>query len=75
MCSPSTTSKLGNRAAAMLPRAYVRCTQDREPAEPEPAYLRRVRSEPTWRYRELAANHMAPVTAPRATADLLLSLV
>ena len=56
-------------------RAYVYCTEDRDPGGSEPAYLGRARSEPGWRYRELAANHMAPVTAPRETAELLLSLV
>ena len=67
--------RLRNPAAARLPRAYVDCTEDWDPGEPEPAYLARVRAEPGWRYRMLPANHLAPVTAPRATADLLLSLL
>lgn len=31
--------------------------------------------EPGWRYRELAAPHLAGWTAPRAVADLLLEAV
>ena len=65
----------GDPAAARLPRAYVFCTGGKDPGGPEPAYLARVRSGPGWRYRELAAAHRAPITAPRQTADLLPSLV
>ncbi len=58
-----------------MPRTFVRCT------EPGPAFpdletsAKRARSEPGWRYYELATGHGAPVLAPRETADLLLSLV
>jgi len=68
-------TQLGNRTATRLPRAFIRCTLDRDPYEPEPAFLLRARSDSDWRYRELGANHMAPLTAPRETAELLLSLV
>jgi pimeloyl-ACP methyl ester carboxylesterase len=67
--------RLGNAMAERLPRAYTDCTEGKDPGTPDPAYLTRVRSGSGWRYRELAANHLAPVTAPRETADLLLSLV
>jgi hypothetical protein len=59
-------------SAGSVPASYIRCT---EQDEPEPAFLARIRSDPTWRFRELAADHMAPVTAPRETAEMLLSLV
>jgi len=68
-------ARLANTAAAGLPRAYVRCMLDRDPDEPEPAFLVRARSDPNWSYREIAANHMAPVTAPRETAEVFLSLM
>ncbi len=68
-------ARLENRTATRLPRAFVRCTLDRDRDEPEPAFLLHARSDPGWHYRELAANHMAPVTAPRDTAEVLLSLV
>jgi pimeloyl-ACP methyl ester carboxylesterase len=67
--------RLRNPAAARLPRAYVLCTEGRDPDGPEPAFLRRARSDPGWRFREVAANHLAPISAPRATADALLALV
>jgi len=61
-----------DNAAAPVPASYIRCT---EQDEAEPAFLGRIRSDPAWRFRELAADHMAPVTAPHETADMLLSLV
>ncbi len=60
-------------AGAALPTTYVRCTVGYDPAdEIKRREDARVRSEPAWRYRELAAGHGAPFTAPRAVADLLL---
>ena len=34
--------------------------------------VERARTEPGWRYRELATGHAAMVTAPAELADLLL---
>jgi hypothetical protein len=34
----------------------------------------RVRSEPSWRYRELEGSHAAPITVPQAVAALLVEL-
>jgi hypothetical protein len=34
----------------------------------------RVQNEPTWHEQELAASRVAPITAPRVVADLLLEL-
>ena len=65
--------RLRNPAATAVPRIFVRCTEDAagvgNPAEA------RVRSTPGWQYRELAENHLAPINAPQATAEILLSLV
>jgi pimeloyl-ACP methyl ester carboxylesterase len=69
--------RIGNPAAAALPRAFVFCTEGEgdAPEGPTARNAARARSDPGWRYRELAENHLAPVTAPRATAEALLSLV
>ena len=65
--------RLRNPAATAIPRIFVRCTEDTagvgNPTED------RVRSTPGWQYRELAENHLAPINAPQATAEILLSLV
>ena len=69
--------RLGNPAAAAVARTYISCADGKDPAT-DAFFLRtqvRIRSEPGWRYVELAANHLAPVSAPRATAEALLSLV
>jgi len=65
--------RIEDPATGQIPRSYIRCTEKRDPIVP--AFLMRARSDPGWRYRELAANHVAPVTAPQETAALLLSLV
>jgi pimeloyl-ACP methyl ester carboxylesterase len=67
--------RLGNPAAEAIPRAFIFCTEDRDPGMPDPRYLARVRTDPAWRYRELIANHSAPITKPRETAATLLKLV
>ena len=62
-------------AGAAIPTTYVRCTVGYDPEdEIQRREDARVRSEPTWGYRELAASHAAPMTAPRAVADLLIEL-
>jgi hypothetical protein len=33
--------------------------------------VKRARTEPGWRYREVATGHDAMITAPREVADLL----
>ena len=67
--------RLRNPAAARLPRAYILCTEGWDPSEPEPTFVARARFDPDWRFLELAANHFAPISAPRATADALRALV
>jgi pimeloyl-ACP methyl ester carboxylesterase len=60
-------------AAATTPTTYIRCTVGYDPTDEDTMRQdERIRSEPGWRYRELAESHAAPFTAPRAVADLLL---
>jgi pimeloyl-ACP methyl ester carboxylesterase len=72
--------RLGNPAAAALPRAFVLCTADKDlqadpQTDPVVRFVEGVRSDPNWRVVELADNHLAPVNAPELTAEALLSLV
>ena len=77
MATQTQPIRLGNPAAAALPRAFVLCTEGKGTAAEDPfvAFVERVRSDPGWRVVELADNHLAPVNAPQATAEALLSLV
>ena len=67
--------RLRNPAAETIPRTFIFCTEGKEPGFQTIQTAAQLRTHPGWRYRELAANHLAPVTAPRKTADLLVSLV
>jgi hypothetical protein len=72
--------KLGNPAAAALPRAFILCTGDKDlTADPQmDAYVltvERVRSDPQWRVIELDDTHMANLNIPEAVAEAFLSLV
>jgi pimeloyl-ACP methyl ester carboxylesterase len=59
-------------AGEATPTTYIRCTVGYDPADEDTQRQdARIRSEPTWRYRELATSHFAPWTAPRAVANLL----
>ena len=57
-------------AAQRLPRTYIWAAQFPGFAE----FAARTRSDPTWRYREVATGHDAMITAPRPLADLLLEV-
>ena len=67
--------RLGNPAAAALPRAFIFLPEAKEEGDRRARFAARVQAEPGWRYREVAANHMAVVTAPRELAEAFLSLV
>jgi pimeloyl-ACP methyl ester carboxylesterase len=67
--------QLCNPAAEMIPRTFVFCTEGKEAGFQTIQTAKQLRADPRWRYRELAENHLAPVTAPHETAALLLSLV
>jgi pimeloyl-ACP methyl ester carboxylesterase len=57
-----------------LPRTYVFCTEGKD-GEPPLRNLDRIRADPSWHYVELAANHIAHVTAPEKLTAALLDLV
>lgn len=57
---------------AQVPRTYIFCTVT---SEPDPPYLTRIRADPNWHYVEIPFDHLAPVTAPRETAESLHALV
>jgi hypothetical protein len=61
-----------NPAAERIPRAYIRCRQFPRPRFDE--YAEMARRTELWLYRELAAPHHAPITAPDSVADALTEL-
>jgi hypothetical protein len=65
--------RLRNPAGPAVPRVYVLCTAGKENQE-LPGYVQRARSDPGWRFVELAAGHSAHVTAPRELVDVLAQL-
>jgi pimeloyl-ACP methyl ester carboxylesterase len=67
--------RLANPAATALPRAFVFCPEGKTAGGSMERLAGRLRADPGWRYREVAANHAAPITAPRALAEAFLSLV
>jgi len=72
--------KLGNPAAAALPRAFILCTGDKDlkadpQTDPYVLTVERVRSDPQWRVIELDNNHMVNLNDPEGTAEALLSLL
>jgi len=69
--------RLGNPAAAALPRTYVFCTKGKGDAATDDSVraAERARTDPAWRYLELEDTHMVIVNDPEATAQALLSLV
>ena len=67
--------RLGNPAASALPRAFIYCSEGKTAGDSMERFAARLRADPGWRYREVAANHAAPITAPEALAEAFLSLV
>lgn len=63
-----------NPDAARLTRTYVLFTRNSFPFAPVFAEIARNAQAEGWRYRELAADHIAPETDPQAVAELLLEL-
>jgi pimeloyl-ACP methyl ester carboxylesterase len=58
-------------------RTYIRATADPADAAGSSVFAKtaeRLRNSATWRYREVATNHMIPSNRPRELADLLLEL-
>ena len=72
--------RIGNPAAAALPRAFVLCTADKDlqadpQTDPYVLTFQRVQSDPNWRVVELADSHLAPINSPQLTAQALMSLL
>jgi pimeloyl-ACP methyl ester carboxylesterase len=67
--------RLGNPAAAAVPRAFILCTEGEDATDTNVRTAAQLRSTPGWRYRELADTHVAPVNVPQATAEVLPSLL
>lgn len=56
-----------------IPTTYIRCTIGHDPSlEDTRRQDDRIRSEPAWRYVELAETHAAPLSAPDTVARTLL---
>ena len=70
--------RIGNPAAAALPRTFIYCTEDKDKPDPfiTPIILaaEKIRSDETWRYYELESGHEAMIQAPEKLAGLLLKL-
>lgn len=64
--------RLTNAAAETIPRAFILCTQAKSREDSTFRTADMVRADPRWTYQELAANHVAPVTAPREVVEALL---
>jgi hypothetical protein len=75
MATHTQPIRLRNPAAAAVPRAFVLCTEGKDPTDFMLRIAARVRSAAGWRYRELADTHVAPVNVPQATSEILLSLL
>ena len=68
--------RVQNPAAAALPRAFVLCTEGKTWDDgPVSRFVARVRADPAWRYREVAAEHIGPLTTPAPVAEVLLPLI
>jgi hypothetical protein len=65
--------RLANPAGFAGPKTYIACVAAGHDGWRD-AMVERARTEPGWRYRELATGHDAMITAPREVADLLLEV-
>ena len=63
--------RLGRPDLSPAPRTYIACTVGSATFQP---FAERARTDPAWRYRELATGHDAMVMTPRELAQLLLEL-
>jgi pimeloyl-ACP methyl ester carboxylesterase len=66
-----------NPAADALPRAFIFCKEGKGAPDVDALVgtANRVRSNSSWKYRELAETHFAPINNPEATVRALLSLI
>jgi pimeloyl-ACP methyl ester carboxylesterase len=67
--------RLSNPALLEIPHTFVRCVIDHDPNDTDVLRTNeRLRTESVWQYREIDANHFAPVTAPDVVAATLLDI-
>jgi pimeloyl-ACP methyl ester carboxylesterase len=67
--------RLSNPALMEIPHAFVRCVVDLDPNDPDALRTNeRLRTESVWQYREIDANHFAPITVPDLVAAVLLDI-
>ena len=67
-------AQIDNPGATDIPRSYILCTGN--PADGTfPAIARRIKTDASWNYLELASPHAAMITAPRALADTILRAI
>jgi len=72
--------RLGNPAAAALPRAFILATADKDleadpQMDPYVLIVEKVRSDPNWTIIEMDDNHLVNLNNPQGTAEALLSLL
>lgn len=61
-----------NPAAVAIPRTYVRCLHNHNPAFDR--FAKAAQTTPGWQYRELASPHEPFIAMPHDLANLLLEL-
>lgn len=72
--------KIGNPAAANVPKAFILCTGDKDmEADPQTDFLvltaERLRTEPNWTVIEMDDTHMVNLNNPEGTVAAFLSLL
>ena len=72
--------KLGNPAAAALPKAFILCTGDKDMnADPQTDFVvltaQRLRADPIWTVIEMDDTHMVNLNDPEGTVKAFLSLL
>ncbi len=63
---------LGARSLACLPRSYIYCNNP--PMGVFDRFAKQARTDPSWRYVEMATGHNPQYTAPRELSDILLAI-
>jgi pimeloyl-ACP methyl ester carboxylesterase len=70
--------RLRDPRALALPRTFVHCPEERDPADlvlvPIDRAAARAKSDPAWHYRRLAAEHRVWKSAPEAIVQVLLEI-
>lgn len=71
--------RMVNRAAALLPRTFIYCTEDEKELGTVSSVMKqaaeKTSADPNWRYRELKTGHVPAETMPHELTALLLEVV